>query len=357
MTVLLIAALFAMLVPVPRAQAGPCPPDLDGDRDACRYRPPWVAPVRVELPHMELPPGNSTVPFAVGVVMTSPVPIYTHPADFYANVPPVREFIVQYSWVSIIDSVEFNSEKWYYINEKPDEYVRADWVHLGWPSRFQGVALPQQPGAPFAFVLSAFQPVLAPNGAANAGVPALARYNVVTIFETQTFGDINWYKVGDSQWVPQTVVGVVTVDLPPEGVGPGERWVEVDLLEQTVSAYEGPRMVYATLASTGTKAHPTVPGLFRVWAKLEKGNMTGEEGKPDYWYIEDVPWIMYFNWDAALHGAYYHDSFGFQRSHGCVNLAPLDALWFFNWTAPAYVPGSIVTYSADDNPGTAVWVH
>ncbi|MBI4704944.1 MAG: L,D-transpeptidase [Deltaproteobacteria bacterium] len=36
-----------------------------------------------------------------------------------------------------------------------------------------------------------------------------------------------------------------------------------------------------------------------------------------------------------MHGAYRHEDFGAPRSHGCVNLSPLDAAWLLGWTTPA----------------------
>jgi lipoprotein-anchoring transpeptidase ErfK/SrfK len=219
------------------------------------------------------------------------------------------------------------------------------------------VLLPEQPATAFAFVLTWLQPSLSPDGPANDAVPALARYDVVTIFETRQAGDVSWYRTGENQWIPQKAVGVVTVDPRPEGVGPDERWIEVDLFEQTLAAYDGGRMVYATLVSTGLKQWATDPGLFRIWAKLERFKMSGRDGLPDYYYLEDVPWIMYFNNDTALHGAYWHDRFGYPHSHGCVNLAPLDAKWLFDFVAPAYHEGAKVVYPTEADPGTWVWVH
>lgn len=50
--------------------------------------------------------------------------------------------------------------------------------------------------------------------------------------------------------------------------------------------------------------------------------------------LRDVPWIQYFAAGYALHGAYWHDVFGMPRSHGCINLAPIDARYVFMWTEP-----------------------
>ena len=41
--------------------------------------------------------------------------------------------------------------------------------------------------------------------------------------------------------------------------------------------------------------------------------------------LRDVPYVEYFEAGYALHAAYWHDVFGKARSHGCVNLAPIDA--------------------------------
>ncbi len=37
---------------------------------------------------------------------------------------------------------------------------------------------------------------------------------------------------------------------------------------------------------------------------------------------------------AAIHGAFWHNDFGVQRSHGCVNVSPEDAKWIYRWTTP-----------------------
>lgn len=145
---------------------------------------------------------------------------------------------------------------------------------------------------------------------------------------------------------------------PPPGVGIGEKWIEVNLSQQTVSAYEGSQLIYATLASTGLPWWPTVEGLYRIWVKVRTGKMSGGDmARGDYYYLEDVPWTMYFYRGYALHAAYWHDGFGYPRSHGCASLSPKDALWFFDWAEPHLPQGKRVVYSSRDNPGTWVFVH
>ncbi len=84
--------------------------------------------------------------------------------------------------------------------------------------------------------------------------------------------------------------------------------------------------------------------------------MTGHEGAPDFYSLDDVMWTQFFNNDTALHAAYWHDGFGAQHSHGCVNLAPWDAMWLFQWTTPIAGKGNWAL-PTDADPGTWVWVH
>ena len=56
-----------------------------------------------------------------------------------------------------------------------------------------------------------------------------------------------------------------------------------------------------------------------------------EAGKTDYYYLEDVPWTMYFDQARALHGAYWRSWWGMPGTHGCVNLSIGDSNWLFQW--------------------------
>jgi lipoprotein-anchoring transpeptidase ErfK/SrfK len=71
--------------------------------------------------------------------------------------------------------------------------------------------------------------------------------------------------------------------------------------------------------------------------------------------LRDVPWIQYFASGYALHGAYWHDVFGVPRSHGCVNLAPIDARVVFRWTDPPVPEGwHGINVGSEMGEGTAV---
>lgn len=110
--------------------------------------------------------------------------------------------------------------------------------------------------------------------------------------------------------------------------GDGERWIDVDLSQQRVYAYEGSVVVNSFIVSTGTWQHPTVTGQFHIYIKLLYANMSG----PGY-YLPNVPYTMYFYKGYALHGTYWHHNFGTPMSHGCVNLSIPDAEWLFNFAS------------------------
>lgn len=118
----------------------------------------------------------------------------------------------------------------------------------------------------------------------------------------------------------------------PLGVGPNERWIDVNLTTQTLVAYEGDTAVFNSRVSSGTWRHPTVTGQFRVWLRYTSQTMDGRRLGYDY-YLPNVPYVMYFYRDYALHGTYWHNNFGTPMSHGCVNLPTPAAEWIFNWSS------------------------
>jgi lipoprotein-anchoring transpeptidase ErfK/SrfK len=110
--------------------------------------------------------------------------------------------------------------------------------------------------------------------------------------------------------------------------GNGVRWIDVDLTNQSVYAYEGDVVVNSFIVSTGTWLTPTVTGQYKIYVKYRSTKMSG----PGY-YLPDVPYVMYFYKGYGLHGTYWHNNFGTPMSHGCVNLRTDDAAWIYNWAS------------------------
>jgi hypothetical protein len=334
----------------------------------CPYFSPGAREVRLHYLRTQLPdplpplpieelevPEGAVTNYTFAYVADLPAHIYGHPAEAEAQLPPKHSFLAGDNWVSVMGKTEYNGEEWYEIN--PGEFMRAEHLRFANPSRFSGVILQEQPQYPFAWINRYVDASATPGGPAVG--PGFNRYQMVTIYAHELLGDQLWYMVGPEQWVEQSNVSRVDVNPRPEGVGEGEKWLEIDTFEQTLAAYEGDRMVFATLISSGRPETWTPEGLTRIWAKLPSAPMSNQDtgrDSPAWYYLEDVEWTQYFNGAYALHTAYWHNAFSFTRSHGCVNLAPLDARWLFQWTAP-YVPEDSPGVYLGEQGGTWVWVH
>lgn len=107
-----------------------------------------------------------------------------------------------------------------------------------------------------------------------------------------------------------------------------QRWIQVDLSEQNLTAWEGNKPVYATKISSGKKSTPTLVGSFKIQSKRRLMRMRGQG-----YDVPNVPYAMFYDGNYGIHGAYWHRRFGTPVSHGCVNLAPDHAKWLFNWAS------------------------
>ncbi len=115
---------------------------------------------------------------------------------------------------------------------------------------------------------------------------------------------------------------------PPVSGSTAGRWIDVNLSQQRLTAYQGNTAVFSALISGGLPRTPTVVGRFAVQTKLVSTRMRG----PGY-DLPGVPYTMYFYKGYAIHGTYWHNNFGHPMSHGCVNMRTDDAAWLFNWAS------------------------
>lgn len=189
------------------------------------------------------------------------------------------------------------------------------------------------------------------------------RRKLLSITETVTKQGKDWLHVADDTWVRAEDVQRPPLATPPTNLLPNERWIDVDLSTQTLTAYQGAQPVFTTLVSTGKgpvgSTLATPPGEFRIWVKLRTTDMTNleDEDAQRYYAIQDVPWVMYFEGGYGLHGAFWHSSFGEVRSHGCVNLAPRDAERLFYWASPRVPAGWSAVLPTPHDLGTRVVIH
>jgi hypothetical protein len=237
----------------------------------------------------------------------------------------------------------------------PGGYIRGgdDCKQIELPS-FHGLAFSRTPSRTFAWILGTTNVRTAPGTAAPV-TGQRTRDKIVQIFEWAQAEDLSWAKIGPEAWVAAKDVAAVTPDPErPEGVE-SDRWISINLFEQTLAVYEEGRLVFATMVTTGLPGWWTQPGTFQVYARLERDDMSGafEADRSDYYLLQDVPWVLYYDKARALHGAYWRTSYGYPGSHGCVNLSPTDAHWLFNWAEEgSYVHVFDPSGKTPTDPGT-----
>ncbi len=228
------------------------------------------------------------------------------------------------------------------------------------PFRFHGEEL-HEGRLDTGWVVNASAPVFRrPNGTRSGG--HRAQFEAFRVEEISTRLGRRWFRIGKDEWLSDHDARVPTAAPPPDELLPGERWIDVDVKTQVLVAYEGERAVFATLASTGTGKPPselaTPLGVHRIWVKLRTSDMTNLENDQAsrYYAIEEVPWVMFFQKGYGLHGTFWHRDFGNVHSHGCVNLAPLDAERMFHFAHPRLPAGWTAALPTDYEPGTIVRV-
>jgi len=250
------------------------------------------------------------------------------------------------SGFNFVNAIDTSVEGW--IQQVGGEWISRNDATYVPASYYTGLLLPENWQYPVAYILdrTGIYASLRPgeDGSAESGY-VTKRYDLVNIFDEKWDDNgILWYLIGPNQWIRQEFVAKFDRIDQPEGVE--GHWVAVDLFEQTLIAYEDDIPVFATLISSGLPQWSTNEGIFQIWARLDRDAMSGATGAPDAYALQDVPWTMYFDGDISLHGTYWHDDFGYRRSHGCVNLSISDASWVYEWTLQADPDedGNIVNY-------------
>jgi lipoprotein-anchoring transpeptidase ErfK/SrfK len=283
------------------------------------------------LPADSLDPSLSYVPFSY--LKVSPVGVHVFPTlgNALRGTEPSRVLGKGFVYVSYTDRYEQDGKVVYQIG--PGEYIRGDHVSRISTPTFSGLLFRETPKNTFGWVMTTVTASAAPGYDQPMTNQTYYRYQIVQVYEIKKVGDFEWYMVAPGQWIEQRRVALVQPDTTrPEGI-PENRWVSVNLYEQTIAIYEDSELIFASLVSSGLRGWWTRPGVFQVYKEYVNDGMQGafEADRSDFYYLEDVPWVMYYDDDRALHGAYWHNNFGYQQSHGCVNLAPADAQWIFEW--------------------------
>lgn len=252
------------------------------------------------------------------------VPIYSSPGDRGTG---INQFPPGFVYVSYIDRVDANGV--YYLLQNGG-WIPGKGARVGEISGFQGLAFHATPRNSFGWPFEQIPVKSGPGyNTPDTGI-WLNPYAVIQIYDTQNVEGADWNLIGPNQWVEARKVAQVAIDTtPPEGVT-NYRWIEVNLAEQTLAVYENRELVFATVIASGLEPFWTKPGTFQIFQKKETETMRNNDPS-DFYYLDNVPWTMYYDGARALHGAYWRTRFGYPQSHGCVNLSVGDSHWLFNW--------------------------
>ncbi len=268
-------------------------------------------------------------------------------------------------------------------------------------SPFHGVAVHSVDELPFAWVRTKEAHVYRLDGDRPSTTDAVLAHRTIHKMsgKARKVGDVTYREASDGTWLMGTEVGAALVPSEwPKAADDDEKWIDISIDNQVLVAWQGKTPLYATLVSTGqdgmgdpltTKS--TIRGTFRIRDKhvtttMDSNGRSAEGGGPaptatpeavaadsqdrdpregktirrgqGTFELRDVPWVQYFAAGFALHAAYWHDVFGVARSHGCINLSPIDAHWLFGWTDPPMPAGwHGVEAGVDTAEGSTVFVH
>jgi lipoprotein-anchoring transpeptidase ErfK/SrfK len=279
------------------------------------------------LPAFKPNPGLTEVPYHYFKLDDTPVPVFSGiPAD--PQSAGGAEFPPGFNYVSYIDRVDTGHGIYYMLPS--GQYIPGRGARVSEISKFQGLQFSSNPRNSFGWTFEQLPVKAAPGYNTPETGQWLQPFTVVQIYATQNVDNADWNMIGPGQWLEARKVAQVDVDTtPPAGVT-ANRWIEVNLAEQTLAVYENGRLLFATVIASGMEPFWTQPGTFQIREKKETETMRNSD-PADFYYLDNVPWTMYYDGARALHGAYWRTRFGYPQSHGCVNLSLGDAHWLFNW--------------------------
>jgi hypothetical protein len=245
-------------------------------------------------------------------------------------------------------------------------FVKSSAVHIITPPAFRGAELSGDLTLPVGIVtrkqITAYSSQDGGVSIKSAKPLSYKRFEVLPIVEEVSTGKQTYYHVGGGMYVRRGDVRRVDRADPPSTVkSPDQKWLDIGIKAQVITAYEGETPVYVALISSGRERESlefkTPRGIHALASKHITGTMDNLYASDGPYAIEDVPWTMYFLGSYAIHGAFWHSGFGRVRSHGCVNMTPHDARWIFTWSEPHLPAGWHSVYANKNMPGSIVRIH
>ena len=328
-----------------------CPPDIfyDSTQECMPFGPTAylvdMAEKGITFPETPLPikdpdPSLTEVEYKYAYVVPDRAPIFRTLNDAINNNKEniIRWITPGFNYVSI-SRTNFSHGKYYHYTDIG--WMSGSDVVITTVPTFQGVEFTETPEYAFGWILAMFSPGGKAETKRTPGYDNddytgryLEHQQLVQIYDTQTVGKWDWYLIGPDEWLIQTAVAKIAPRSgPPEGMT-WNRWIEVNLYEQTLAVYEDRELVFATLIASGVGPYYTYPGIFKINEKEDLTLMRWLTDPDDAYNLESVPWTMYFDDNRAFHGAYWRANLGYPQSHGCLNMSVGDSHWLYDWAKP-----------------------
>lgn len=284
-------------------------------------------------------PDGERLPFhyvMVGIKEGERLPMWASLDDAKGGVEPERQLekgdTVAVAKVLKVDGVQ------HYVSVEGKVLPLKGTFAVSGGSEWHGEAFDEKTVFPFGWTSSEQAKVFAEPSTRKRPIDFVERRTRVVILEEAGLGNKRMVRIGEGRWLRAGEVNEVRRLPRPAGITAAKQWIDVDLGEQVLVAYEGEAPVYATLTSSG-RAIATPRGDYPVWAKVSAISMKSQSYEDKAYFVNKVPWVLFFQAHNAIHGAYWHDRFGVTKSHGCINVAPLDARHLFEWVTPPLPPG------------------
>lgn len=293
--------------------------------------------------------GKGGLPFRYVAVRQEGSGEYLEPADAASDY--FLRQLAPRNALSVSGRTRYDGE-WFYRTTR-GTYVPASEVYRIRASRFAGQKLGGKWRLPVVFVLRKKARIYSKPGRGGGG--RVKRFERFAVLGSKRRWGRTYYRIGVHRWVRDRDVRVAAQAPLPAGVGAKQRWIDIDVRQQVLTAYRGSKAVFTTLVSTGRRSK-TPLGSFRVWAKIAATDMRSRPRDSYQYQLWDVPWTLFFNGAYALHGTYWHRRFGHRKSAGCVNLSPRDARTLFTFAGPKLPPGWWAVLPRKKSDGTLVRV-
>jgi hypothetical protein len=213
-------------------------------------------------------------------------------------------------------------------------------------------------GLPVAFVhkagVHAFSFV---KGKATKNEDELERKSAIALTgKFRTVDGVRYEETRDGAFVrAQDLVMLIKRHKFPEFAKGQQKWLDVSVANQTLTAYEGTRPVYATLISTGRDqlkdpavSASTARGTFKVLEKHVTRALDPREVQGAF-DVADAPWVMEFEPGHALTGMYWGDGVGEAQTFHAVAMTPIDARRVWGWADPQLPDGWHSVAGGDDS--------